>query len=147
MQTKLLRWVPDVSWCDDGPWCNPWHVPWCDSCSMNRSMFHDALNDPWCVRRRNPQSPPSQTYPSFSVLRGHLWLHWEAEERFDRTEKTSCVSTETSKNWLSINSCSSQGNCWEWIENSKSAASIRDSNPPSRPYHLSDHHLPSQVGD
>ena len=37
-----------------------------------------------------------------AVLCGHLRLHREAEERFDRTEKTTCVSTDTSEDLRSI---------------------------------------------
>ena len=35
---------------------------------------------------------------SVPVLCCHIRLYREAEERFDRTEKTTCVSTDTSEN-------------------------------------------------
>ena len=39
-----------------------------------------------------------------------------------------------------------QWNSWEWIENGKSTASVRDSDTSPRPHYISDYHLLSQVG-
>ena len=79
----------------------------------------------------------------FSVLCCHLRLHREVEKRFDRTSETPCVSFD--KKFFRIIPCF-QWNSWEWIENGKSTASVRDSDTSPRPHNISDYHLLGQVG-
>ena len=79
----------------------------------------------------------------FSVLCCHLRLHREVEKRFDRTSETPCVSFD--KKFFRIIPCF-QWNSWEWIENGKPTASVRNSDSSPRPHHISDYHLLGQVG-
>ena len=79
-------------WSFWGEWCSTsvpslwWVFHNCAILVVNVPQFHNESSTIWF--------DPCWTKNLVPVLRGHLRLYREAEERLDRTEKTPCVSTQ-----------------------------------------------------